>query len=189
MGCATRLEGFLRACRAGQCLSWWKCTTPSLVGLVGVRPIVGALPAARGSCLWFSPAVEGFPRVGRAGRCMPWRTFTPHGRERLALVVNSSRGLPEGGGAGSLTLCQQSPSQGWAGLACSCCCGGELPDLGRRLLGCTRAVGHFLWVEHQGGGCLPMGSGPSPLQKECGFSPGMPVVEEGDVLGMPSVLY
>ena len=72
---------------------------------------------------------------------MPWRTFTPHGREGLALVVNSSRGLPEGGGAGSLTLCQQSPSQGWAGLACSCCCGGELPDLGRRLLGCTRAVG------------------------------------------------
>lgn len=120
---------------------------------------------------------------------MPWRTFSPHGREGLALVVNSSRGLPEGGGAGSLTLCQQSPSQGWAGLACSCCCGGELPDLGRRLLGCTRAVGHFLWVEHQGGGCLPMGSGPSPLQKECGFSPGMPVVEEGDVLGMPSVLY
>lgn len=88
------MEGFLRACRAGQCLSWWKCTTPRLVGLVGVRPIVGALSAARGSCLWFSPAVEGFPRVGRAGRCMPWRTFTPHGWEGLALVVNSSRGFP-----------------------------------------------------------------------------------------------
>ncbi len=163
MGCATRLECFLRLCRAGQCLSWWKCTKPSLVGLVGVRPIVGALPAARGSCLWFSPAVEGFPRLWRPGRCMPWRTFTPPGRERLALVVNSSRGFPRVAVLALSSCVSRALPKG--GLACSCCCGGELPDLGRRLLGCTRAVGHFLWVEHQGGGCLPMGSGPSLLQK------------------------